>query len=93
MAQSLYGVLAGLDDALAIIVTNGGPRVTRGQLQQAVVSTALSLRAAGIKPGDVVSIAMANTVCVHVLVVVGGHVYVCVVLVYGRCACGVLMCA
>lgn len=59
---TLHDVLTGAPQTPALIVTGGGPTVTRQQLMAAVVDTALSLQRAGIKPGQVVSMAYANTV-------------------------------
>lgn len=59
---TLHDVLTGAPQTPALIVTKGGPTVTRQQLMAAVVDTALALQRAGIKPGQVVSMAYANTV-------------------------------
>ena len=64
-AATLATVLEGSDDALAVAVAAGGapaPRLTRGQLRALVASLARRLAAAGVAPGDVVSISMENTV-------------------------------
>lgn len=60
--QTLYNVLQGTPDGLALKVTEGGPVFTRGVLQQCIMDMARSLQIAGIKPGDVVSMAFTNTV-------------------------------
>ncbi len=63
--STLATVLKGHDDALAVAVTaekGGQPlRLSRAQLRALVASLARRIAAAGVKPGDVVSIAMTNT--------------------------------
>lgn len=59
---TLYDALKGKESATALKVTEGGPVLTRGALQQCIVDMARNLQASGIKPGDVVSMAFANTV-------------------------------
>ncbi len=56
----LYG--EGAPDGAAVVLTDKGPKLSRGDLYAAVVETALALQRAGVKPGDVVSMAYANTV-------------------------------
>lgn len=69
--STLSDVIKGNDDTLAVVVTAGqdaegndvpAVRLTRAQLRALVHSLARRLAAAGVKPGDVVSISMANTV-------------------------------
>lgn len=64
--STLATVLKGHDDALAVAVTaekGGQPlRLSRAQLRGLVASLARRIAAAGVKPGDVVSVAMTNTV-------------------------------
>ena len=55
-------VLAGADDSPAIVVGSGGPAFTRRQLRRLTLQFAATLRASGVKPGDVVTIAEPNTV-------------------------------
>jgi acyl-CoA synthetase (AMP-forming)/AMP-acid ligase II len=64
-AATVASVLEGSDSALAVAVAAGGapaPRLTRGELRGLVASLARRLAAAGVQPGDVVSISMENTV-------------------------------
>mmetsp|Transcript_20492 Transcript_20492/g.44810 ORF Transcript_20492/g.44810 Transcript_20492/m.44810 type:complete len:550 (-) Transcript_20492:28-1677(-) len=58
---TLYDVLSGSPQSIALILTAGGKKISRSALQQCVVETSLALRRAGVKPGDVVSTAYANT--------------------------------
>ena len=60
--QTLADVLKGQSDATGVICAGGGPIFTRGDLQQKINYVASLLRNSGIKPGDTVSIAKANTV-------------------------------
>ncbi len=60
--SDLTHVLAGQDERLAIAVTEGGPSFTRQALRQAVSDFAARLTQAGVRPGDVVCLAFANTV-------------------------------
>ncbi len=61
---TLYDVLAGfLPDSDALILTACGTHLSRSSLLSSVIDTALALRSAGVQPGDVVSMAYANTVC------------------------------
>jgi hypothetical protein len=64
--STLANVLDGADAELAVAVTASGGahpvRLTRAALRGLVASLARRLAAAGVKPGDVVSISMANTV-------------------------------
>lgn len=60
--STLPDVLAGSDGSPAILGGSGGPSFTRGELNALVIHFAESLRASGIKPGDVITIADANTV-------------------------------
>jgi acyl-CoA synthetase (AMP-forming)/AMP-acid ligase II len=66
--STLANVLDGSDDSLALAVTAapdaGRPeplRLTRAALRSLVASLARRLAAAGVKPGDVVSLSMTNT--------------------------------
>ena len=59
---TLVDALAGSDNAPALFCAGGGPRVTRQQLRKQIHLTASSLRAAGVKAGDAVSISDTNTV-------------------------------
>ena len=60
--QTLADVLKGQSDAVGVICAGGGPTFSRGDLQQKIKYVASLLRNSGIKPGDTVSIAKANTV-------------------------------
>lgn len=60
--QTLAEVLKGRSEALGVVCAGGGPSFTRGDLQQRIHYVASLLRNSGIKPGDTVSIAKANTV-------------------------------
>ena len=60
--RTLEGVLAGEPGAHALFCAGGGPRLTRGQLQQEIVHFANLIRQAGVRPGDVVSLTDTNTV-------------------------------
>ena len=61
--STLADAYAGGDELPAIAVTgDGGAKLSRKQLRDSVESFAHRLTAAGIAPGDVVSVAMANTV-------------------------------
>jgi len=53
-------VLAGKGDA--IVVTEGGPTITREQLRKAIVALGRQLTGNGVQAGDVVAFALANTV-------------------------------
>lgn len=64
-ATSLLDALRGDPQAVAIYCTDGGPRLTYGQLKSQVVSVAIALRKGGIRPGDAISIADTNTVLLH----------------------------
>ncbi|GBF97305.1 hypothetical protein Rsub_09996 [Raphidocelis subcapitata] len=62
---TLISAIEGRDDALAVAVADGkkgGVRLSRAQLRAAVGSLAKRLVAAGVKPGDVVSMVQTNTV-------------------------------
>lgn len=59
---TMAGVLAGADDAPALLCGSGGPTYSRAQLRSLAVRFAASLRASGVQPGDVVTIAEPNTV-------------------------------
>lgn len=61
--QTLADVLKGNSDALGVVCAGGGPAYNRGQLEVRIKYLANLLRSSGIKPGDTVSIAKANTVC------------------------------
>eukprot|EP00798_Chlamydomonas_sp_ICE-L_P003821 gene3821-13893_t len=62
MAPTMYDITAGSPGDLSLVLAGGGPKLSRGALHKAIVETALSLQCAGVKPGDVVSTAYANTV-------------------------------
>lgn len=59
---TLQSVLEGADDAPALLLGSGGGALTRGQLRRLCYQFAASLRASGVQPGDVVTIAEPNTV-------------------------------
>jgi acyl-CoA synthetase (AMP-forming)/AMP-acid ligase II len=59
---SMADVLLGDEDGPALQVGSGGAAYTRGQLRRLATQFAATLRASGIKPGDVVTIAEPNTV-------------------------------
>ena len=59
---TLQSVLEGSDDAPALLLGSGGGTLTRGQLRRLCCQFAASLRASGVQPGDVVTIAEPNTV-------------------------------
>lgn len=59
---TMADVLLGDEDARALQVGSGGASFTRGQLRGLAAQFAATLRASGIKPGDVVTIAEPNTV-------------------------------
>ncbi|PRW45703.1 2-hydroxyacyl- lyase isoform A [Chlorella sorokiniana] len=59
---TLQSVLEGADDAPALLLGSGGGALTRGQLRRLCNQFAASLRASGVQPGDVVTIAEPNTV-------------------------------
>eukprot|EP00897_Mesotaenium_endlicherianum_P001322 jgi/Mesen1/1217/ME000129S00316 len=48
-------------DNSALIVAEGGPSVTHAQLQAAIDAAAAQIKRAGVKPGDLVSLAFPNT--------------------------------
>ncbi|KAL4431652.1 hypothetical protein ABPG77_001494 [Micractinium sp. CCAP 211/92] len=58
---TLWDVLSA-DDRPALLGGSGGPSFTRGQLRRLAVQFAATLRAAGVQPGDTVTIAEPNTV-------------------------------
>ena len=60
--QTLADVLKGHSDALGVVCAGGGPSFSRGDLEKRIKYVASLLRNSGIKPGDTVSIAKANTV-------------------------------
>lgn len=62
MPRVLPDILEGRESAPALEVTDGGPVLTRGALRTAVLALARQLSARGVRHGDVVSFAMANTV-------------------------------
>ncbi len=65
--QTLADVLKGSSDAPGVICAGGGPAFTRGQLEEKIQYVANLLRNSGIKVGDTVSIAKANTVCLSAI--------------------------
>lgn len=60
--ETLADVLQGNSNAQGVICAGGGPAYSRGQLETRIKYVANLLRSSGIKPGDAVSIAKANTV-------------------------------
>ena len=60
--KTLADALAGGDAATALFPVGRSAPVSRGQLRNAVYELASTLQQSGIKHGDVVSIAEANTV-------------------------------
>ena len=60
--QTLADVLKGNSNSPGVICAGGGPAFSRGQLEGKIKYVANLLRNSGIKPGDTVSIAKANTV-------------------------------
>lgn len=58
---TLWDVLSA-DDCPALLGGSGGPSFTRGQLRRLAAQFAATLRAAGVQPGDTVTIAEPNTV-------------------------------
>ena len=63
--QTLADTLAGSENAPALFPVGRTSPVSRGQLRNAVYELASTLQQSGIRKGDVVSIAEANTVCPH----------------------------
>ncbi|GJP53498.1 hypothetical protein CLOM_g12661 [Closterium sp. NIES-68] len=57
----LHSAVESRGDATAIVVTQGGPTVTHAGLEAAVDAVAAQLRALGVKPGDLVSLAFPNS--------------------------------
>ena len=64
LPKTLAEVLDGQDSAHALHVVNAKGPISRSSLRSAVRDLAGQLRASGIKPGDVVSIADGNTVSI-----------------------------
>ena len=64
---TLLDAFAGRDDAPALLSTKPGSTLSHGGLKSLVVQTANTLIATGIRPGDVVTIADANTVIAPLL--------------------------
>ena len=60
--RTMADVLEGSDDSPALWVGSGGAIFTRRQLRRLAQQFAGTLRASGIQPGDVVTIAEPNTV-------------------------------
>lgn len=60
--QTLADVLKDNSDAPGVVCAGGGPSYSRGQLQTRIEYVANLLRNSGIKAGDTISIAKANTV-------------------------------
>lgn len=60
--RTLADVLTGNSDKPAVVCAGGGPVYSRGQLEEKIKYVANLLRNGGIRPGDAVSIAKANTV-------------------------------
>ncbi len=71
-ASTLLQVLQGSEHAPALTIASGGPTLSRKTLLQLCIDFANSIKAAGLRPGDVVTIADLNTVgceypvCVHI---------------------------
>ncbi len=59
--QQLHQVLEGSDGRLSVAIA-GGPTFSRRTLQACIVDVSARLTAAGVKPGQVVCMAFANTV-------------------------------
>ncbi len=59
--STLVDALAEWDSAPAVFCAGGGPRISRQQLRKQVQQVTSSLKAAGVKPGDAVSISETNT--------------------------------
>lgn len=59
---TLAGTLSGNSSRAALFVVGDDEAISRGELERAVKTFASTLKASGIQPGDVVSIAEANTV-------------------------------
>lgn len=59
---TMADVLVGADDAPALLLGSGGATYTRAHLRRLVNQFAASLRASGVQPGQVVTIAEPNTV-------------------------------
>lgn len=59
--QTLQDVLRSAPDALSVAIA-GGPSFTRAALERAIHSVAGRLKAAGVKPGDVVCMAFENKI-------------------------------
>jgi acyl-CoA synthetase (AMP-forming)/AMP-acid ligase II len=78
--STLADAIAGGDELPAVAVTgSGGAKLSRKQLRDLVESLARRLTAAGIAPGDVVSVSTANTVRSLVFSAVAWWPLVCVV--------------
>ena len=60
--STLHSVLEGADDAPALLLGGGGGAITRRQLRRLCAQFGATLRASGVRPGDVVTIAEPNTV-------------------------------
>ena len=61
-AKTLGEVTVGCPDDPAVFLCEHDKVLSRGQLHNAVLALAGTLRKSGIRPGDIVSIADANTV-------------------------------
>ncbi|CAI5963754.1 unnamed protein product [Closterium sp. NIES-64] len=57
----LHSAVESRGDVAAIVVTQGGPTVTHAALEAAVDGVAAQLRALGVRPGDLVSLAFPNS--------------------------------
>lgn len=64
-ANTLLQVLQGSEHAPALTIAAGGPTLSRKTLLQLCIDFATCIKAAGLRPGDVVTIADVNTVCMH----------------------------
>lgn len=71
--KTLADALRGTADAPALFLV-GRSSISRGQLRDAVYELASTLHQSGIRKGDVVSIAEANTVIASVRPTSCGHV-------------------
>lgn len=63
--STLYEVLLKNDVQAALVIagTPNAHKLSRRQLRECIERTAAQLQQAGIRPGDVVSLAFTNTVC------------------------------
>jgi acyl-CoA synthetase (AMP-forming)/AMP-acid ligase II len=59
--KTLADILDGGASHAALILAGGGPTVDRQAMKKSILQCAISIRAAGFQPGDVISMAYANT--------------------------------